>query len=495
MARAAVVETPAGALRGRSSTAGDSFVGIPYAQARRFAAPEPVPAWSEVREATIAGPVAPQPRRPLGEFSHGPLPAASESCLNLNVWTPPTGAAGLRPVLVWIHGGGFALGAGSADIYDGARLAAAAGIVVVTLNYRLGSLGWLYHPDLAKAPGAPAGNWGLLDQIAALEWVRDSIEAFGGDPSRVTLAGQSAGALSALDLLVVPRANGLFQRAILQSPPFGDVAGDPAFARRWAEALGRSAGAAEGFDVGALRRLAAVDIVGLHEALLGDPGFRGTRGGALPTLDPGSLPVSPALRPGASLAVDVLIGSTADEATFFFRAAGRRLEPDDATLVAIVSHFPGVDDASTLIDTYRHRLGGVDANELLVRIATDAMIASPAARWASARATAGGSVHRYRVDHSGDPDLGATHTVDVPLVFGTYNDGGAGTRLAGAGGASAAVSSAMMESWGRFVHEGEPGWPAVEAGRDVAVAVFGGAAGTRQVELSSDDDVIARAHT
>ena len=104
-------------------------------------------------------------------------------------------------------------------------------------------------------------------------------------------------------------------------------------------------------------------------------------------------------------------------------------------------------------------------------------------------------MHRYRVDHAGDPDLGATHTVDVPLVFGTYDDGGAGTRLAGAGGASAAVSSAMMESWGRFVHDGEPGWPAVEAGRDVAVAVFGGAAGTRQVELSADDDVIAPAHT
>ena len=495
MARSAVVETPAGALRGRSATAGESFAGIPYAQARRFAAPEPVPAWSDVRDAAVAGPVAPQPRRPLGEFSHGPLPPGSESCLNLNVWTPPAEAAGLRPVLVWIHGGGFVLGAGSAGIHDGARLAAAAGIVVVTLNYRLGSLGWLYHPDLADAPGAPAGNWGLLDQIAALEWVRDSIEAFGGDPSRVTVAGQSAGALCALDLLVVQRANGLFQRAILQSPPFGDVAGDPAFARGWAEALGHAAGLVEDFDVDALRRLAPADIVALHEALLTDPGFRGTRGGALPTLDPGSLPVSPALNPGASIGVDVLIGSTADEATFFFRAAGRRPEPDDATLTAIVSHFPDVDDAGALIDTYRHGLGRVDANELLVRIATDAMIASPSARWASARAAAGGRVHRYRVDHAGDPDLGATHTVDVPLVFGTYDDGGAGTRLAGAGGASAAVSSAMMESWGRFVHEGEPGWPALEAGCDAPVLVFGGAAGTQQVELSSDDDVIASAHT
>ncbi len=495
MARAAVVETPAGALRGRSSPAGDSFLGIPYAQARRFAAPEPAPAWSEVREAIAAGPVAPQPQRPLGEFSHGLLPPGSESCLNLNVWTPPAGGGGLRPVLVWIHGGGFALGAGSAGVYDGSRLAAAADIVVVTLNYRLGSLGWLYHPDLAEAPGSPAGNWGLLDQIAALEWVRDAIEAFGGDPARVTVAGQSSGALSALDLLVAPRADGLFRRAILQSAPFGDVAGDPGFAGRWAEALSRAAGAEDGFDADALRRLPAADVVGLHEALLGDPAFRDTRGGALPAIDPGSLPVSPGLHPGARIAVDVLIGSTADEATFFFRAAGRRLEPDDATMVSIVSHFPDIDDAAAQVATYRRRLGGVDQNELLVRIATDAMIARPSARWASARAAVGGRVHRYRVDHSGDPDLGATHTVEVPLVFGTYDDGGAGTRLAGAGAASAAVSSAMMAAWGRFVHGRDPGWPAIERRHDVAVAVFGGVHGAQRVEMTSDDDVIIPAHT
>jgi para-nitrobenzyl esterase len=493
MTRIGLVQTPAGALRGRSTSAGDRFLGIPYARARRFGAPEPTPAWSGVRDAIEPGPVAPQPHRPIGEFSHGPLPAGSEDCLSVNVWAPP-GTGDLRPVLVWIHGGGFALGAGSAGLYDGARLAAVADIVVVTLNYRLGSLGWLYHPDLAAAPGAPAGNWGLLDQIAALEWVRDAIEAFGGDPAHVTLAGQSAGALCALDLLVAPRADGLFRRAILQSAPFGDVAGDPGFACRWAEALSAAAGSGAGFDVDLLRRLPADDVVGLHETLLADPAFRGTRGGALPTLDPGSLPVSPKLEPGARIGVDVLIGSTADEATFFFRAAGRRLEPDEAMLAAMVSHFPDVDDAAALIGAYRGRLGGVDANELLVRIATDAMIANPSARWAAGRAAAGGRVHRYRVDHAGEPGLGATHTVEVPLVFGTYDDGGAGTRLAGAGGASAALSSAMMDAWGRFVRDGEPGWPALETGGDVPVAVFGGPSGTQRVENALHDDVIAPAH-
>ena len=150
----------------------------------------------------------------------------------LNVFTPALDGA--RPVLVWLHGGGFAIGHGGASLYHGAALASAADAVVVTLNYRLGSLGWLAHPDLAGSAGGPAGNWGLLDQIAALEWVRENVGGFGGDPARVTVAGQSAGALCATDLLVSPRADGLFTRAILQSPPLGDLAQPMDVAVRWA---------------------------------------------------------------------------------------------------------------------------------------------------------------------------------------------------------------------------------------------------------------------
>lgn len=270
--------TRAGALRGCAGADGLAFLGVPYAQAPRWAPPTPVPTWTGVREAVVAGPAAPQPQRAVAEFTHGPVPATAEECLNLNVFTPSL--TGERPVLVWLHGGGFAIGHGAASLYDGARLAREADAVVVTLNYRLGSLGWLGHPGLGRGPDEPSANWGLLDQIAALRWVADNVEAFGGDPARVTLAGQSAGALSAMDLLVAPAARGLFARVVLQSPPLGDVAIAPAVARRWAEALSGAAGGEGGFDADRLRSLDIATIVSLHEQLLDGPAFRGTRGRA-----------------------------------------------------------------------------------------------------------------------------------------------------------------------------------------------------------------------
>lgn len=213
-----IVETSPGRLAGRASGGALEFLGVPYAVADRFAPPGAAPRWVEVRDATRPGPASPHPAREVCAFTHGELPGTDErDSLVLNVFTPALD--GERPVLVWIHEGGFAIGHGGASLYHGAALAGAADAVVVTLNYRLGSLGWLAHPDLATSPGRPAANWGLLDQIATLEWVRDNVTAFGGDPARVTLAGQSAGALCALDLLVSPGAGGLFSRAILQSPP------------------------------------------------------------------------------------------------------------------------------------------------------------------------------------------------------------------------------------------------------------------------------------
>jgi len=228
-----IASTTAGFVRGRRVDGAEEYLGIPFAIAERFAPPRPAPAWEGTRDALAAGPSAPQPG---SVYVHGELPDADErGCLNLNVFTPsPDGA---RPVLVWLHGGGFSMGHGAAGLYRGDRLAVAADAVVVTVNYRLGSLGWLAHPDLAAGPGLPAANWGLLDQIQALRWVRDNIAEFGGDPARVTLAGQSAGALCAMDLMVSPAAAGLFSRVILHSPPLGDVAQEPERGRRWASAL------------------------------------------------------------------------------------------------------------------------------------------------------------------------------------------------------------------------------------------------------------------
>ena len=478
------VEIAAGRLRGRRAGEVVAFGAVPYATAPRFAPPGSQPDWAGIRDSFGPGPAAPQPRRAAAIFTHGELSDTDEQCLNLNVFTP--GLDDRRPVFVWLHGGGFAIGHAGASLYSGERLAAAADAVVVTLNYRLGSLGWLGHPDLGAQDGAPAANWGLLDQIAALEWVRDNIAAFGGDPAEVTLAGQSAGALSAMDLLVAPAAAGLFRRVVLQSPPFGDVAQAPEVAVRWAQALSAAAGGTGAFDPARLRDLDAERIVGLHEELLDQPEFRGTRGGALPTVDAGSLPASPVDVPGASPDVEVLAGHTAQEGTFFFRAPWRPSPPPER-IPAVVAHLCHTDDPEAVLDRYREHAAASGAPEdplsLLVEIATDAMVAEPLTRWASARAEAVGdrsAVYRYRVDHPGaGPELGATHTVEVPLLFGTWRDGGPGERLAGQARGGGEVAGEIIAAWSRFVHGGGPGWqPAAATAPGSDVRVFGRPAGS-----------------
>jgi para-nitrobenzyl esterase len=477
------VETSSGRLDGRGLPDGLAFLGVPYAVASRWTPPLTAPSWADVRDATETGPAAPQPEREVSLFTHGELHDTDEAgCLNLNVFTPALG--GSRPVLVWVHGGGFAIGNGAASLYWGERLAAAADVVVVTLNYRLGSFGWLSHPDLAAEPGGPAGNWGLLDQMEALRWVRDNIAAFGGDSARVTLAGQSAGALTAMDLLVAPGAGGLFRRAILQSPPLGDAGQPTEIAVRWAQALSDAAGGEAGhFDLRRLRSLTAPQLVSLHEQLLETPEFRGTRGGALPTVEPGSLPASPVATPGASPSLDILIGHNAEEGTFFFRSLWRPPPPPER-LPGIIGHLLHSDSPQEELARRRELAGlrgeSADDLSLLVQIATEAMIAGPVARWAQQRAAAvaGEShVYRYRVDHRGaEAPLGATHTAEVPLLFGTWTDGGAGQRFGGHAPGVDAVSNALVAAWGAFIHGDSPGWRPLSADRhDAELGVFGGA--------------------
>jgi para-nitrobenzyl esterase len=437
----------------------DVFRGLPYARAERFEVPEVVPLDGLPEPGSQPfGPVAPQPVRPIATFTHGDLPAADEAaCLTLNVWRPRDAGRGAGlPVLVWIHGGGFTVGWGSASLYDGARLAEAAQAVVITINYRLGSLGWLFHPELG------GGNWGLRDQQAALRWVQANVEAFGGDPARVTLAGQSAGAL-------------------LLSPPVFDAAHAPAMPIRWAEALAERAGSFQ-----ALRRYPADQLVALHEAALADGPFAGTRGWALPVIDATTLPGPPAAAARARTDIPVLLGTTADEGAFFFRAAGRRPEPEEERLIAMVAHMPGVADAPAVIAAYRERLGAqTDTNTLLVRIGGDQMVAGPTDAWARERLAAGGTVHRLRIDHAGDPDLGALHSIDAPLLFGTYGDGGPGERMAGNTPRAEEVSKSFMNAVAAFVGDGSPGWDALDADGSGALAVFGGPEGSPPQTVSA----------
>jgi para-nitrobenzyl esterase len=451
------LQTTGGRLRGRALGPVNAYLGIPYGAPpvgiRRFAAPEPAAPWSGVLDATAFGPVAPQPDRPIGHWSHGPTPAVAEDCLSLNVWAPARRGDAPRPALVWLHGGGWALGFSASPVLDGAHLALAADAVVVTLNYRLGSLGWLNHPELGA-------NWGMLDQALALAWVRDNIEGFGGDPGAVTLAGQSAGAGSALHLLSSPLGDGLFTRVIAQSPPLGELTVPRERGTAWAQALSEELGGNAALDIQTLREAAAERIVEAHEALLAVPRFRGTRGGAMPVADAVTLPADPRSAPAARPQIPVVIGTAADEATFLFCAAGRRLELGPERLRAMVAHLPDVGDpeaAQLAIDAERRREHEhADDESVLCRLATRRLFAGPVQEWAARRSAAGGEVFRYRIDHRGpDPRLGATHTIDVPLVFSTY-DHEIGARAAGSGPSSQAASEAMTAAWRAFLHGGAP---------------------------------------
>ena len=221
MTDATVVKTTAGAVRGARDGGIEIFKGIPYAAPPvgplRFRRPAPAAPWDGVRDALEFGPSCPQPpERPEG---WAPEPSLSEDCLYLNVWTPGTGEGERRPVMVWMHGGGYSIGSGSWPVYDGTALARRGDTVVVTLNHRLGILGYLHLKELAGPEFASSGNAGMLDLVAALEWVRDNIAAFGGDPGKVTIFGESGGGAKVSTLIAMPAARGLFHRAAIQSGP------------------------------------------------------------------------------------------------------------------------------------------------------------------------------------------------------------------------------------------------------------------------------------
>ncbi|HEY1774855.1 MAG TPA: carboxylesterase family protein [Solirubrobacteraceae bacterium] len=471
--------TSGGELCGRSSDGVREFLGVPYAAAPvgalRWAPPAPPPAWGGTLEATEAAPPAPQPDRPLGHRSHGELPPSSEDCLRLNIYAPKAREGAALPVFVWLHGGGWVLGSPSAPIFDGASLARALDAVVVMVTYRLGSLGWLHNSALAAAPGEPAGNWGLLDQIAALRWTRANAAAFGGDPDRIVLAGESAGAASVIHLLGAPSAAGLVQRAIAMSPPLGESTISVELAQRWSEALAATLGARLGDE--SLREIDAADVIAAHERLITEEPFRGTRGGSLPTLDGGEIPADPVAVPGVQPQIDVLVGTNADEATFFYRQPDRVVEPDDDTLAAMVARLPGVGCAAESAIRARRAAGSLENNEILVAIATDAVFAGPVERWAAARSLAGGRVHRYRLEHrSPQPGLGAVHTIGVPLLFATHRSSIPGAWVAGDDERADQVSDAVRAAWRGFVHDGDPGWAPIAVGDgEDELGVFGGA--------------------
>ena len=458
------VVAPAGPMRGTERDGIRIFKGLPYALppigAGRWKPPAPMPAWTGEREATRFGPACIQPPSRPGSIYSEPPAAMSEDCLSLNVWTPKD--ADKLPVFVWIHGGSLTTGAGSQPMYDGTRLAKR-GLVVVTINYRLGVLGYLAHPALsAESPERTSGNYGLLDQIAALHWVKRNIAAFGGDPANVTVAGESAGALSVMYLLASPPADGLFARAIAQSAYMISMPSLRAqrFGMEPAEATGvRIAAAAGASDLAALRAMAPAALT----AAAAKAGYF-----PLGTVDGRVLPrqLPETFDRGEQAPVPLLAGYNSGE----IRSLRFLLPPAvdaDAYAAAIrkgygelaapfLTHYPPSNVAESMLATTR-----------------DAMYGWTAQRLAASQAAAGVPSYLYVFDHgypaSDDNGLHAFHAAEIPFVFGTMSRTPALWPKAD-GSASLAMTEAVMDYWSSFarsgkpVADGQPEWPAFASG-------------------------------
>jgi para-nitrobenzyl esterase len=463
------VETAGGAVRGSVRDGVHAFLGIPYAAPpfgpRRFAAPQPVQPWDGVRECTSYGPTVPKPPYAVPFDALLPEPdIAGEDCLNLNVWTPDPGAAGL-PVLVWVHGGAFVNGSGAVPVYDGAAFARD-GVVCVTINYRLGVDGFLQFDDDGPA------NRGLLDQVAALRWVAENIAAFGGDPARVTIAGESAGAMSCASLLAVPAAEGLFARAVLQSG-----AGSHALTRKTAVRIGGYL--AEELGVaptrGALAGVALPELIAAQQAvarkaqLAPDPARWGEVAvNAMafePVIDGEVLPDLPIRRIAAGSARDVavLTGANRDEQRLFLVPNGLiDLVNDD--LLALAAAGYGLD--ATAVGAYRAGRPGATPGEVLADLATDWFFRIPSLRVAEAQVAQGAPAWVYEFSWPSPQfggRLGACHALEIGFTFDALavHDNGA---LAGEH-APQELADAMHAAWVRFATDGDPGWPAYDLSR------------------------------
>jgi para-nitrobenzyl esterase len=415
-----------------------------------------------VRPASAFGASAPQNPMllPLPGLDMG---ATAEDCLFLNVWTPAADA-GRRAVLVWIHGGGFVIGSGSQSLYDGEALARRADAVVVTINYRLGPLGFLYLRELCPDLDGAVGNAGLRDQAAALAWVRDHAAAFGGDPGNVTIFGESAGGMSVGTLLGAPSARGLFARAVAQSGAAHNVHTRETATRTAAaflELLGlRPAEAAR-----ELRALPPAKLLDTQQQTM----FKlGTSLGLLPfqpLVDGDFLPEPPldAVRRGAASGVSLLTGTTRDEWKLFGMIETDLPTLDEAGLVKkLAARIPGA-DAGALVAGYRRareaRGASVAPSEIFLAIETDRIFRLPAIRLAEAQGAHRPDVYMYRVDWESPAfggRLGACHAVELPFVFGTLDKPGA-ELFAGGGGDAHALASRMMDAWAAFARGGDPG--------------------------------------
>ncbi|MEX3107580.1 carboxylesterase/lipase family protein [Streptomyces sp. ST1015] len=457
------VRTTAGVVRGRREDGLTVFRGIPFAAPpvgpARFQAPTPPEPWTGVREAYEFG--APPPQEVV---LPGAPTAEGDDWLTANVWTPDPAPRAPRAVMVWIHGGAYKTGFSGSPGYDAQHISRKGDVVVVTFNYRLGIEGFVH------LEGAPA-NRGLLDQVAALEWVRDNIAEFGGDPGDVTVFGQSAGAGSIAALLAMPSARGLFHRAVAQSIP--GVYFSAPLARDIAAALAAEAGVRP--TAADLAAIPPRKLTGAGEALAAKMTTYTRWGQVAPTAVPYApvvdgeiLPKTPwqAVSAGEARDIALLVGHNSQEYRLFTVMGNLlgRITEDQAT-AALRMYAPGAGEPGER--AYREAFPGATAQDLFERVQSDWLFAMPSLHLAEAQLTAGGSAHLYELTwtppaHGGI--LRGCHALDVPLLFGTYAaDMGAIAFPDGEVPPDAADLTARFQtSWTSFARTGDPGWDAYD---------------------------------
>ncbi len=464
------VQTRCGRLRGVDVEGVRVFRGIRYARpprgALRFRPPERPEPWTGTLDATTPGPAAPQVRLPGLPFASLAARRTGEDCLSLNVFTPGLDD-GRRPVLVWIHGGGFLVGSGSTPLYDGRALARRGDVVVVTINYRLGVFGFLDLTSIFGPELKESSNLGLRDQIAALEWVRENIEGFGGDPRNVTLFGQSAGAMSVAALLAAPRARGLFHRAIAQSGAADHVLDRDEAAEVAHTVLAELGGPPA--DPDSLGRIPVERILQAQHRImrrLSDPDRLMVY---LPSVDGDVLPSQPldALRAGKGSSVPLLLGTMLDEWKLF-RIVDRNLfAVSDGDLLErverVLSSYPAAPAPHVAVGEYRSALrergARTGARAVWEAFQSARVFHHPAARLAEAHAASGGT--SYADLFTWRPpalrrSLGACHALDLPFLWG-FTRHPLLAPLTGLDRSAPRLSRAMQTAWTAFGRSGRPG--------------------------------------
>ena len=459
-----IVDTTAGPVRGQVLEGVHAFKGIPYGAdtggPNRFRPPRLPEPWTDVRDALELAPSCPQPAsRPGGWMGET---HESEDCLALNVWSGGLDGAP-RPVMVWLHGGGYAIGSGSWPLYDGANLARRGDTVIVTLNHRLGVLGFAHLAEHLGDEFATSGNNGMLDIVQALEWVRDNIARFGGDPANVTIFGESGGGAKVCTLLAVPAARGLFHRAVVQSGPSGRVT---ALARAAELTSKFVAELGVGSDLASLQAVPAEQVIDaqLAAAPFGGAslmGFSPVLDGMTVTADPGD-----ALRDGSAPDVPLMIGCTRDEATLFIATdpAVRDLRKlDDAALLRRLERYGIGKDRERILATYRANRPDDTNLDLYIAIVTDQLMRIPSIRLAEDRIAGGGApVYLFLFTWAAGP-LRSGHGFEIPFVFD--NVGGDVMRPSPS---RHQLAAEMSEAWLAFARSGEPShdgigdWPAYD---------------------------------